>query len=419
MNDNRFVTLRNIYRDKFGKLLSNVICHVFKIAPIDVRHSLCKTRLTWGKQQTFTEKVLYELDVKVRKLDSLWPSVRRIDSVHKEVSLWPYTRTMRKLAIDVNIVESQIKQMQKEINYLEQQLNSEKMCESKKRSQTEVAAGERSSKKLAVTKSRFSFDFDSENILLSSVLLTPSPERDESDSDTTTFWSTMCCIESEKSNSPILMEQNVSLPGLNDLFHESNAIEINALEISKELQNTNTEESVEQTNEETAMEKELEIKEPNVPFINLDNYNESLCINPNTIIKTEPKQLELEENENEESTNDISFQPISSTEFHRTSPPLMLSIDGNIELEPLRPSQKTSKQIKINLTNSKVVEPRIQSLKTPNILSEEEQSKQKISSEWKTPLITFAVKESMKNATFHEQPICRKGWEKSGMCSIM
>lgn len=354
-------------------------------------------------------------------MDSLWPSVRRVDSVNKEVSLWPYTRTIRKLTIDVKIVESQIEKMQKEISFLEQQFDSKKMCESKKRCRTEMKVDEKSSKKLAMikTQKKSFFEFDSEKIFSSSVLLTPSPERDESDLDTTTFWSTMRSFESSESNSPTGMEQNVSLPGLNDLFHECNAIEINALEISKEMQNT--EESVEQTNEESAMEKELEVIEPNVPFINLDNYNESLCINPNVIIKTEPKQLELEENENEEPTNDSSFQTTISSESHRTSSPLMLSIDGNIELEPLRPLEKTSKQIKFNLTNSKVVEPRIQSPKTPDISSDEkeEQTKLKMPSEWKTPLITFKVKKSMKNVTFHEQPICRKGWEQTGMCSIM
>lgn len=258
---------------------------------------------------------------------------------------------------------------------------------------------------------------------MSSVLLTPPPDRHNSESDDSAFWSTMDNLESRKSNSIYFNGATQFLPFLNHSIHRNDAVVENSLKISVEMQKESSEKS-------NAVEKELEIIEPNVPFIDLENYKESFCINHGAIIKTEAEQQQSEDefdyfettNRNEE-PKDVSQLACDKPEPHRASPPFILSIDGNIELEPLIPSTKTSKQIKINLTNSKVVvvaEPPVESPKTQDISSEFKQSKQKIlPNEWETPAISYDVKESMKNATFHEQPICRRGWEQSGMCSIM
>lgn len=405
-----------LYRTLFGQKLPDIVFHVFKTATAEIQNSLCATRQTWNS--LFAVEFLNELDAKVRKLDSHWP----------------YTQSQRKLMTEVKKVDSEIELMRREIRILEQQFDSAKMCDTKKRCRTEMVVDEISSKqqKIMDGEGKLSFDCDSEkNLLLSSssVLLTPSPERDNSDSDDGTFWSAIN-FERKKSNSPSFMDQNGILPFLNGSIHENSAVEKNVLNVSVEMQNSNSKENLEQTYEEMAAEKELEVMEPNAPFINLDDYTESMCTIPNAIIKTEPKEQENEEafdyfevNENEVPPTDNIIHPTNSAEPHRTLPPLMLSIDGNIELEPLKPFTKTSKQIKINLTNSKfvadVVEKRIDSSKIPDALSEAEQPKQKKSSEWETPLIAYKVKESMKSATFHEQPICRKGWQQAGLCSIM
>lgn len=413
------------YRLMFGQRIANIVLHVYETASNEVRDNLCKVRQTWTK--LFAVNVLNELDAKIRKLDSNWPLTY---SQRKNVNI-------RNMMAEIKKVKSQIELMQKEIDLLEQK---ETVCESKKRCRTEaVELDEMSSKKrnLSIDKRKSSFDCDSEMKSLSSVFLTPSPEREECDSDVNnTFWFSMNNLEHRKSNSPILLDQNCygELPFLNDSNVKNNATEMSCAEVSADMHNTNAEESIPQTVEEAATAEELEFIEPIVPFINLDQYIESPCMIPNVHIKTEPNPLVFDEDEDEyeEPSNDCSVQPTSSPEPYRKSPPLMLSIDGNIELEPLIPLPKTSKQIKINLTNSKLVaaaasaavvvsgtEPRSGSPKTPDIPSEQEQSKRKMPSEWKTPLISFEVKESMRNATFHEQPICRKGWEQSGMCSIM
>lgn len=178
----------NMYRTMFGQRIANIVLHVYETATNEVRDRLCKVRQTW--KNLFAVDVLNELDTKLRTLDSDWP-------------LTSSQRTnldIRNVMAGIKGVRSQIALMQKEIGLLEQE---EKMCNSKKRRGTKVVKLDKTSskrRKLSKEEIKSLFDCDSGLNSLSSVLLTPSPEREERGSDaSSTFRSSINNLDRKKS----------------------------------------------------------------------------------------------------------------------------------------------------------------------------------------------------------------------------
>lgn len=396
-----------MYAMLFSEKLPQLLLKAMQMVAIEGRYILCKMRRTWDG--VFAVEVLSAVDAKVRQVYPLWPyfnadQARRFNEVDRQMEL-----------------------LRKEIRLLEQQQNSSKICDNKKRCRTEVD-GEEFSKRRNVVRNKKCASFYSEsemNVLSprSSVLLTPSPEPEKCDSDASLFWTNLNSMNGEKSNSPIFMGPTKSLPFFSHFVSNDQGIAVelmefcktNSHEISAKPQSMKNYE--EPKNEESAEDNELELIEPNVPFVNLDNYEETLCTNLNAIIKTEVMRPEYGDDDEEELTSDNIIMATSSIDSKRTTPPPAIDIDGNIEPQRIIPS--TSKRIKINLINPKVIEEsRAESTPSPK-QTVEEQSKQKKPSEWQTPSISFERKETMKNTHFREQPIYRNGWEQSGLCSIM
>lgn len=426
-----------IYRTLFAQNLPELIAHVFETGTVEtgtveVRNKLCTARQTWSN--LFMAEVLEALDSKMQKIDLLWP----------------YSIKERKMMVQIKEVDNELESMREEIRVLEQQLKPE-MCSNQmgpnKRSRTKTPFDEITSKKRAfaanVGNSPLNIEIHANSLCSrSSVLMTPSPDSSENDSNKHDFWLKMNAMCNKKPNSPVLMDHNEELPFLFDSnfkCHNDVAVDImntgnkeELLEISTEehqhqLQTSQSQVSATQTNEMPTMDDEtdLELIEPNTTVINLDNYEETTCTVPITVvIKTEPgleQSLGWEEDNIEEDSelqSGIIIEPKNSPEpLHQTKSSMILSLDGNVEFESI--VQRTSKPIKINLLNRKVFEePKsVPAKATAKIIPDQLELKK--SNEWNTPVLSFELKDSLKNVKFREQPIMKKGLEQSGLCSIM
>lgn len=379
--------------------------HVFLTGTPTVRAMLYKVRQTWNL--VFPVNILKDLDEKVRQIDAHWP----------------YLAHQRKMIDQIKAIENQIKSMQKEVFALEMAalvdtstntyINIENEIDSGQ--QISIHSASQNKRKLLTIEMPKKMKKTCADIISprSSVLLTPSPEprtpTEQSDhSDTSSsFWSFLNKkTESEKSISPI---ENVEIPFLFGSPKKCIKLpKIESIECTQQLEGTfdNTNVNSHQIHtkidvkEEEAQKFELHLSFDNTPetCTNFEMYDETLT----TINEIEVPEI---------------IDEISCSSEPKALSPKTISIDGIIEFEAIAP--EPLKPIKINLLNPIVVEEsNSKSVELSKTLATNEMVQNK-TNEWKTPSISYDVKDSMKNATFHVKPICRGGIERSGLCSIM
>lgn len=438
------------YRNKFANNLPELFLHVFQATEGKERIQLCKMRQTWNGVFDFV--ALRRLDEKIQRIDSSWPN--------KFVE--------RQLRAEVKKVDEQLAAMREEIKMLEQQWQPEKSSnriETVKRKQMEPTFDGVLSKKRAfgsIVQNRPLNIETHANILSSpsSVFLTPSPgPRDNSNEQD--FWLKMSEMSDKKSNSPVSTDQNEELPFLFDSnfgnsddiaadimnfcekevldcssMHEDSQSENGANQISKtpSPEKNDTPTSDEDKTPTPDEQTDLELIEPNIAIINLDNYEEKACPVPFfVVIKTEPKTVGYPDDdgfiedlshhfddsneEDSEQQSNILTDPETSPEPHHTSETACLDMDGNIEFTPI--ARMPSKKIKINFLDRNVFEEKRQEQTEETVKIIPKQLVQNKSDKYETPVLSYELKDSMKNTKFVEQRILRRGSEKSGMCSIM
>lgn len=444
------------YRNKFANNLPELFLHVFKATEGQERIQLCKMRQTWNG--VFNYVALRRLDEKIQRIDSSWPN----GFVKKQ------------LRAEVKKVDEQLAAMCEEIKILEQQHPEfiSNRIETAKRKKIKHTFDEVQSKKRAFASIVQNRPLNIEthvNILSSSssVLLTPSPgPRDNSNEQD--FWLKMSEMSDKKSNSPVLIDENDDLPFLFDSnsrnsddiaadimnfcekevldcsnMHEYSQSKNCATQISKTTSprknDTSDEDETPTSDEDNAptpnKETDFELIEPKIAVINLDKYEEKACTVPITaVIKTEPKTVGYSDDdgfiedlshhfndsneEDSEQQGNILTDPETSPESHHTSESTFLAMDGNIEFTPI--ARMPSKKIKINFLSVFEEQRHVleeQTEETAKIICK--QLVQNKSDKYETPVLSYKLKDSMKNIIFLEQRILRRGSEKSGMCSIM
>lgn len=408
-----------VYMPVLSQQLPEMMLYMMKKATVELRYSLCKVRQTW--KLLLAADILDKMDFNIRKFDSNWPHTQ------KEI----------KLLDEVKSVDEELELIRREIALLEQQQQqTEKLSNIKKRSRIDVTVGEKPPKKQHFEKTQTpKLNQDDDDLLRSSILLTPSPEPEpKCDTEESSFWAN---FGERKSTSPDLMSRNEYLPFLSEPKCQDDNKVVEAIEItdesmqveqmeteetctkldSEEVPTTSHQSTLEQKfDEEIKKDDGLQLIEQEIPFMDLDDYIETTHVIPAALIKAEPKRSgygnEFEEEEDEITSDNISMP---TTESHRiTSPPLNIDMYGNIAHQPAAEMPKTNK-IKFNLTTVNTIQS-CESQKKDIVI---EKPKPKGPNEWETPSISFNVKESMKNVRFRETPILRKGVESSGMCSIM
>lgn len=369
---------------------------------------LYKVRQTWNL--LFPVDILKDVDEKVQQID-----------LH-----WPYLQHQREMINEIRAIESQMKCLQKEVIALELAALKDTPTNSFINIGNENVSGKpvplhSKKRKLLTIEMPSKMKTAGEEIISpsSSVLLTPSPEprmpseRSGHSIDSSSFWMFLNKkTDSEKSISPI----DIEIPFL--FGSPRKCIKLNEMdsikcsrpsEPSSECSSKNLKVNADKihTNIEIKQKEEEEVQkfELNLSFDitsetsnNFEMYDETLTV---------VNEIHVPEVIDEAS---CSIEP-------KAPSPKTISIDGVIEFEAITP--EPLKQIKINLINPKVVEEsNTKSIELSKKIATNEMV-QKKTSEWKTPSISYAVKDSMKNATFHEKAMCRGGIEQSGLCSIM
>lgn len=430
------------YRHAFGVVLPKLIKTVFTTNDRHVREKLRMMRQFWDTIIPF--EYLRALDDEMRAIDQSWPSCYQ-----------------RQLLAQLNEVNARIADMRLEVDAVEMEarnptiqpialsvrsimkpteLSQQKRTNSAKPAKTSLPPQMKSGKRKRATfvdLKKLQYDGNTassngnsvENVLSSqsSVLLTPSPEpcdrltppeltinktSDTADSD---FWLSMQKIEEQNQQKSsnifnFMPDGNRKMPFLFDLFEKSAEPTPKSPEKESVGKKLKTMDEAEESKKNVCKIEPIQIEEMPTMDLGLDfevtaetSNNFVLDADDGIDIQQVPCQL------------DDSEKQVEPAKLPRTtpSPP---SIDGIIDVEPCR--KQTAHKIKINLVSQHLIEATSASLHKK--LEPVKEVKRTVSpTEWKTPIISYTVKDSMKNVKFQTKPIRRRDIESSGMCSIM
>lgn len=446
-----------MYRKLFGSKLSNLMFITFTTGPPFVHEKLKEVRTTWDG--VFEAIDLYELDKKMRTVCGTWRK-SLVDLINQRTE---FEKQLKALKKKVHLLELKaIKAAQKprkQIVHENHHQNSS--CQSTTRKHRPNRCGKlaleqnpapkrsKTDKDLSIAAEQ---NIGSNSPNWSSVLLTPPPECNETQSPTSiidsaftvttannsSFWTSLNSIGSQSSKFPsMLMAQNIELPFLSDLSQQSTTKSTNVIELNTECISDvtapalaaatattttpnvpiHTENVPIQSNQAHTMELDLNLEMTVESSINFEIDTETLTAINAMDAHAQPLQYKSSEVDTINNGSDVSRRTTTP------SPPI-LSIDGTIEYQSINSTK--SQQIKINLLNPSAIEQvREHELATATKTTaaaaavKPAQVKRIQPSEWKTPAISYDRKDSIKNVSFRAQPIRREGFERSGMCSIM
>jgi hypothetical protein len=479
---------RSIYIDLFGQRIVRMFVDAFKNADMDTRKKLYELRKTWNV--TFPAEQLYKLDVELRSIDPKWP----MSTIEMKPQMVRHELTdIQKLELEIAAKEKEIEVMGAGpshaytvtdpasasfggSNARKRNIENEDASESSEDESHElfgVPQKRRCQEKWALSpewnqiiQPKTSMQKIPSNIIESVPLVPQEPaeeaniESKEPAVDVFDLYQKLMAVgclnninteaktETEESNLngdistddntvdlPIKHEDELStLPVLsinttnkripildddNDVFilPEENPL---IIEISDD----------EGESELMTSDEDVQILEPNVPMINLDEYEETNLLSntndesqhlPVIEIKDEPKYDGYEDDADDEDDcflevgtleSDILFEDSLSPIETQTT--LITTLDDKTDREKQQLVTLGTNKIKINI--SKDVQ--LNRVRIDSTGSKSNQSESTSDSE-NSMEMKYEVKEPLKHVQFNQRPVVKRGVETSNLCSIM